>query len=64
MIIEEEMGRPDSLDDILKKARKNTEKCIVKAFKEDDVENALQYLRCYRMFTKLLNREPLDLFDI
>ena len=52
----------DKLDDILKKARKNAEKGFLKAYKVDDIENALQCLRCYRMFTKLLNRELIDMF--
>jgi len=53
----------DPIDDILKEARKNTEKGFLKAYKVDDMENALQHLRCYRIFTKLLNREPLSMFD-
>ena len=63
MIIEKQMGQPDSINDILKKARKNTEKCIAKAYKEGNDDDFLKYLRTYRTFTKLLNREPLDIFD-
>jgi len=59
----EGMLLPDPINDILKEARKNTEKCIVKAFKEKNFKDALEYLRTYRGFTKLLNREPLDIFD-
>ena len=63
MIIEEKMGQPDPINEILKKVRKDSETGFLMAYKKDDFENALQYLRCYRMFTKLLNREPLDIFD-
>ena len=63
MIIEEKMGQPDPINDILKKAREDSEKGFLMAYKKDDIDDALQYLRCYRMFTKLLNRETLDIFD-
>lgn len=58
----ERMLEADPLDNILREARKNAEKSFLKAYKKDDIENALQHLRCYRVFTKLLNREPLDVF--
>ena len=61
-ISSERMLEADPLDNILREARKNAEKGFLKAYKVDDIVNALQYLRCYRMFTQLLNREPLDTF--
>ena len=63
MIIEEQMGLPDPINDILKKAREEVDKQFIRTIKEYDFENALGYLCSYRMLTKLLNREPLSIFD-
>ena len=53
----------NSLDSILIEARKKTEKNIDKAFRLNDTGSVIKYLRAYRMFTKLLNRELLNIFD-
>jgi len=57
------MLEADPINDILKKARKNVEKEFIKSIKGNDTGRALSYLCSYRMFTKLLNREPLSIFD-
>ena len=63
MYIELAMSLPDDINDILKEARKKVEKEFIKAFKEKNFKDALEYLCAYRTYTKLLNREPLDMFD-
>jgi len=68
MIIEEKMGRPDPIDDILKKARKKVEKRLVKFQMNNDVNDKdmndfIKYCKTYMTLTKLLNREPLSIFD-
>jgi len=63
MIIEEKMGQPDFIDNILRKVRKKIEKRLIATCIEDDKEATLRYLFNYRLCTKLLNRESLDIFD-
>ena len=63
MLIEEQMGQPDPINDILKKARRKVEKDIKRAYKTGDC-NFLNHLRMYRLLTKLLNRESLSIFDM
>ena len=63
-IIKYSMPKPDPLEKILRDARKRTEKCVIKALKENNQDDILKYLRTYRGFTKLINREPLNIFDL
>ena len=58
----EHMLEPDPINKILKEARKKVEKNIKKV-KADDY-NFMNHLRMYRLLTKLLNREPLSIFDM
>jgi len=60
----ERMLEPDPIDDILRKARKKVEKRLAKALKVHDMDDFIKYLYRYRVFTKLLNREPLTIFDM
>ena len=62
-ITSEGMLLPDPINDILREARKKVEKCIVEAYKEKNFKDAVEYLCTYRVLTKLLNREPLSIFD-
>jgi len=57
------MPLPNDLLEIFIKARKRTKKCVIKAFKEGNDDDFLKYLRAYRGFTKLIQCEPLSIFD-
>jgi len=59
----ERMFLPDDINDILIKARKAVEKDIKRTCKTGDY-TFLNHLRMYRVLTKLLNREPLSIFDM
>ena len=54
---------PDPINDILRKARKKVEKRLAKSLKIHDIDDFIKYLYSYRILTKLLNREPLSIFD-
>lgn len=58
-----EMPKPDPINTILKKAQKIAEKRVKKALKGQNPNEMLKYLYSYRIFTKLLNREMLTIFD-
>ena len=59
----ERMLEPDPLEKILREARKKVEKRLKKAFEENNTDDIYKYLRTYRTLTKLINREPLSIFD-
>jgi len=63
MIIEEQMGQPDPINDILREVRGEIEKRLITTYIDNDKEATLRYLFNYRLCTKLLNREPLSIFD-
>lgn len=58
------MPQPDPLEGILRKARKKVEKRLEKAFKEVNNDDTYKYFCAYRTLTKLINREPLSIFDL
>jgi len=68
MDIEYEMSLPDPINDILRKTLKKIDKHLVKFqikrdWNDKDMEDFIKYCKTYRVLTKLLNREPLSIFD-
>ena len=59
---------PDPINDILKKALKKIDRHLVKFqmkrdWNDKDMDDFIKYCKTYRVLTKLLNREPLSIFD-